>query len=286
MLEFPRVPNTLDVMASFGHVAVGLLIGQLHGGGGERAGEQRPSLATMAMFTGLAMLPDADVIMVAFGTSDRGVLGHRGASHSLPVALLLGLLVAYVMQRHGWPVVRTAVMATAAVASHAVLDLLGEGGRGLPVLWPFAEMRFQSPVRIFPDAPRWPATLSSRGITNIAIEMLVFSPLTVYALWPRLATNVARLFRRPSAAVELVVVSNPTTEVVASVEPAPAAGVMTAPTPTPAPAPALDPTLAPGEVRVASTAEFGPPAAPTAAAADEPSTERDPPLRSAGGSGA
>ena len=193
-------------MASFGHVAVGLLIGQLHGGGGQRAGDQRPSLATMATFAGLAMLPDADVVMVAFGTSDGGVLGHRGASHSFPVALVIGLLIAYVMQRYGWPVVRTMVMASAAVASHAVLDLLGEGGRGLPVFWPFAEMRFQSPVRIFPDAPRWPATLSGPGITNIAIEMLVFCPLTVYALWPQLATNILRLVRRRPA-VELVVVA-------------------------------------------------------------------------------
>ena len=231
----------------------------------------------MATFTGLAMLPDADVIMVALGTADRGVLGHRGASHSLPLALLLGLLVAYVMQRYGWPVVRTAVMATAAVASHAVLDLLGEGGRGLPVLWPFVELRFQSPVRIFPDAPRWPATLSGPGITNIAIEILVFSPLTVYALWPRLATSVARLVRRPSA-VELVAVSSPTTEPVASPEPAPAPATLPAPAAALAPAPADD-------VRVASTAEFGPPgppASPTTAAADAPTTERDPSLRSVG----
>jgi inner membrane protein len=252
-------------MASFGHVAVGLLIGQLHGGGGERAGDQRPSLATMAAFAGLAMLPDADVIMVAFGTSDRGVLGHRGASHSLPVALVIGLLIAYLMQRYGWPVVRTAVMASAAVASHAVLDLLGEGGRGLPVLWPFAEMRFQSPVRIFPDAPRWPATLSGPGITNIAIELLVFSPLTAYALWPQLATNILRLVRRRPA-VELVVVPEP------------------APAPIPAPAVSLPPAPADTE-RVASTAEFGPPAAAaatTSAAADQPATDRDPSLRSVG----
>jgi inner membrane protein len=261
-------------MASFGHVAVGLLLGQLHGGGGERAGDQRPALGTMAVFAGLAMLPDADVVMVAFGTSDGGVLGHRGASHSFPVALVIGLLIAYVMQRHGWPVLRTAVIASAAVASHAVLDLLGEGGRGLPVFWPFAEMRFQSPVRIFPDAPRWPATLSGRGITNIATEMLVFSPLTIYALWPRLAINVLRLMRR-APAVELVVVNSATPEPAAAAEAAAAPDLAAAVASLPAPAPGLD------DVRVASTAEFGPPA-PAAAAATEPSTERDPPLRSVG----
>jgi inner membrane protein len=265
-------------MASFGHVAVGLLIGQLHGGGGERAGNQRTSLAAMAAFAGLAMLPDADVILVAFGTSDRGVLGHRGASHSFPVALVLGLLIAYVMQRYRWPVVRTAVMASAAIASHAVLDVLGEGGRGLPLLYPFSEMRFQSPLRIFPDAPRWPATLSGRGLTNIATEMLVFSPLTIYALWPRLAPTVIRLLRRRPA-VELVVVNSDTNAPLASTAPTASAE----PAAVPEPAAAALPAAAPGldDVRVASTAEFGPPA-PATAAANEPSTERDPPLRSVG----
>jgi inner membrane protein len=264
-------------MASFGHVAVGLLIGQLHGGGGERAGDQRPSPGTMATFAGLAMLPDADVLMVAFGTADAGVLGHRGASHSLPLALVIGLLIAYVMQRHGWPVVRTAVMASVAVASHAVLDLLGEGGRGLPALWPFVEMRFQSPVRIFPDAPRWPATLWGPGLTNIAVEMLVFSPITIHALWPRLATSAIRLMRRRPA-VELIVVDN-ATDLAASAPP----------TVAPLPVVTVEPATAPiavaaaglDDVRVASTAEFGPPA-PATAAAIEPSTERDPPLRSVG----
>jgi len=223
------------------------------------------------------MLPDADVLMVAFGTADAGVLGHRGASHSLPVALVIGLLIAYVMQRHGWPVVRTAVMASVAVASHAVLDLLGEGGRGLPVLWPFVEMRFQSPVRIFPDAPRWPATLWGPGLTNIAVEMLVFSPITIHALWPRLATNAIRLLRRRPA-VELVVVNSATNPVALAQAPAAAVPLIaldSVAAPLPVAAPGLD------DVRVASTAEFGPPAPPTAAAI-EPSTERDPPLRSVG----
>ena len=104
--------------------------------------------------------------------------------------------------------------------------------------------------------------------------MLVFSPLTVYALWPRLGTNVMRLLRRQPA-VELVVVNNATTEPAASAEPAVAAAPEPLAAPLPLAAPGLD------DIRVASTAEFGPPAPPTAAT-NEPSTERDPPLRSVG----
>ena len=76
---------------------------------------------------------------------------------------------------------------TVAVGSHALLDVLGAGGRGLPLLWPFSEARFISPVRIFPDAPRGLALLSWPGMTNVAIEFAVFLPVMVFAAWPRIA---------------------------------------------------------------------------------------------------
>ena len=184
-------------MASFGHVAVGLLTGRLHGGGGKKSagsgdpgGAGRPSHCswkTMAVFAGLALLPDADVLLVALGAGDRGTFGHRGASHSLPLALAIGLVAAYSAWRLGWPVVRTMIATTFAVASHAVLDVLGAGGRGLPLLWPFSHARFMSPIRIFPDAPRGLALLSRPGVINVAIELAVFLPVFIYALWPRIA---------------------------------------------------------------------------------------------------
>jgi membrane-bound metal-dependent hydrolase YbcI (DUF457 family) len=196
-------------MASFGHVAVGLLTGRLHGGGGEGksgdgpgegdgGGGRRPcSWATLLVFAGLALLPDADVLLVAFGACDTGACGHRGASHSLSAAIAIGFIAGCLARRLGWPVLRTMVASTFAVASHALLDLLGAGGRGLPLLWPFADVRFMSPIRIFPDAPRGLALLSVPGVINVAIEFAVFLPVMVYALWPRIggwlaARSIAR----------------------------------------------------------------------------------------------
>ena len=89
-------------------------------------------------------------------------------------------------RRLGWPVVRTVVAATFAVASHAMLDAFGEGGRGLPLLWPLSDARFISPIRIFPDAPRGLALLSIPGAINVAIEFAVFLPMMLYATWPRI----------------------------------------------------------------------------------------------------
>ena len=177
-------------MASFGHVAVGLMTGRLHGGGGGGGdGEpRRPcSWATMVMFAGLALLPDADVLLVALGACDAGACGHRGASHSLPVAVGIGLLGVLAARRLGWPALRTFLATSFAVASHAVLDVLGAGGRGLPLLWPFSDARFTSPIRIFPDAPRGLALLSGPGLTNVAIEVAVFLPVVLFAVWPRIA---------------------------------------------------------------------------------------------------
>ena len=184
-------------MASFGHVAVGLLTGRLHGEGGagknESRGEdgrrsRRPgSWPALVAFVALALLPDADLALVALGACDNGACGHRGASHSLFFAIAIGLLAGLAARRLRWPVVRTVVAATFAVASHAMLDALGAGGRGLPLLWPFSDARFTSPIRIFPDAPRGLALLSGPGLTNVAIEVAVFLPVVLFAVWPRIA---------------------------------------------------------------------------------------------------
>jgi inner membrane protein len=189
-------------MASFGHVAAGLLSGRLHGGGNSWDGDgpaadgggrrRRPSSwKTFLLFVALALLPDADLLLVTLGACDSGACGHRGASHSLPLAIAIGFMAALAARRLGWPVLRTAVATTFAVGSHALLDLLGAGGRGLPLLWPFTDMRFFSPIRIFPDAPRGLALLSRPGIVNVTIELAVFLPVMLYAVWPRMSARLA-----------------------------------------------------------------------------------------------
>ena len=152
-------------MASFGHVAVGMLTGRLHGGDGNGGGGTEPgakgtakrrpcSWATLLLFAGLALLPDADVLLVTLGACDTGACGHRGASHSLPVAIAIGLLSGLIARRLRWPVLRTVLATTVAVGSHALLDVLGAGGRGLPLLWPFSERALHLAG---PDLPGRPA---------------------------------------------------------------------------------------------------------------------------------
>jgi inner membrane protein len=182
-------------MASFGHVAVGLLAGRLHGGA-PGSTDRRASSGALALFAAVSMLPDADVFLVALGASDAGAIGHRGASHSLSVALGIGVLCAFAARRFGWPVMRTALAGTLAVASHALLDVLGFGGRGLMVFWPFSSTRFFSPWRVFPNAPRGIKLLSHAGLVELALELAIFSPITVYALWPQIRDRIGRVRKR------------------------------------------------------------------------------------------
>jgi inner membrane protein len=181
-------------MASFGHVAVGLLTGRLHGGAaGER---RRTGWRTLALFVALATLPDADVVLVSLGASELGPLGHRGAMHSFGMAIAVGAACAIAARRWRWPVVRTAVAGAAAIASHTVLDLLGNGGKSLTLLWPLSDARYHFWWRPLPDAPRGMKLLSRTGLLEFGIEFALFLPVTLYALWPHLVARARRV--RPS----------------------------------------------------------------------------------------
>jgi inner membrane protein len=178
-------------MASFGHVAVGLLTGRLHGGGDQS--ERRSRWGTLALFTILSTLPDIDVVLVAFGASETGPFGHRGALHSLTMAFAAGVFCALVARRWRWPVLRTALAGGAAVASHTLLDLLGAGGKNLALFWPLSSARFHSPWRFLPDAPRGLKLLSGTGLLEFVTEFALFLPITLYALWPQIRARLVQM---------------------------------------------------------------------------------------------
>jgi len=185
-------------MASFGHVAVGLLTGRLHGGGDRSV--RRSRWATLALFTILSTLPDIDVLLVAFGARESGAFGHRGALHSLTMAFGAGVFCALGARWWRWPVLRTALAGVAAVASHTLLDLLGAGGRNLALFWPVSSARYHSPWRLLPDAPRGLKLLSGSGLREFVTEFALFLPITIFALWPQIRPRPAGV-RLPSLQV-------------------------------------------------------------------------------------
>ncbi|MCG5053219.1 MAG: metal-dependent hydrolase [Myxococcales bacterium] len=164
-------------MASIGHVAVGMLAGRLHG-----ARDSRDLMRTMSAYAGLSLLPDLDILPVALGQPDHGLLGHRGFTHTWVFAGLVAALAYWIFRRGRYPV-RVAVLSFLVVASHGVLDAATTDSRGIALLWPLLPERITLPLRPIPVAPSGLAYLSARGLEVSLVEALYFLPLMLLALW-------------------------------------------------------------------------------------------------------
>jgi inner membrane protein len=167
-------------MASIGHIAVGLAMG--------RAYSRDPQIARRAAIglTLVSLWPDVDAVGFALGVGYGESLGHRGATHSLVVALAVGLAGYVFAERRGLPARRTAAFVTLVAMSHALLDTMTYGGGlGCALLWPLSDARFWSPVRFIPIAPIGARLISSRGLWVMLSEVVIFLPFWLFALWPR-----------------------------------------------------------------------------------------------------
>jgi inner membrane protein len=163
-------------MASLGHVAVGMAAGRWWARG-------RPAGPMLAL-SALSLAPDLDVIGMAHGVPYGAPWGHRGATHSIPMACLLGVAFAVLARGRGRFAV-TALLATGVAISHGILDGMTDGGRGVAFLWPLAARRYFLPWRPIPVAPIGAGFLSLEGLEVAGWELAVFLPFLAYALWPR-----------------------------------------------------------------------------------------------------
>lgn len=173
-------------MASIAHLATGLAAGRLLLSNKHRPGKQSPRPLAMVILSLLSIAPDIDVVAFRLGIPYSAPFGHRGVTHSLMFALMLGVLAAAAVHRlldsSFW---RTAVISVLTIASHPLLDAMTDGGLGVALAWPFSNARFFAPVRFIPVAPIGAAFLSGRGLHIALIEFVYFAPVFVYALWPR-----------------------------------------------------------------------------------------------------
>lgn len=115
-----------------------------------------------------AILPDADVISFALGIPYEAFWGHRGFTHSLLFALMVGLLVSVLFFRkqlsHAYGLDYISYF-TLCTASHALLDALTNGGLGVALWLPWDDGRFFFPWR--------PIQVSPIGIENFIGERAV-----------------------------------------------------------------------------------------------------------------
>ena len=145
-----------------------------------------------------AMLPDVDVIAFAFGIPYGDMFGHRGFTHSLLFAVVVGALVAAHVSHqlhplHASHLSRPAALFiwfTALTASHGILDAMTNGGRGIAFFAPFSGDRYFFPWRPIEVSPIGVGFFSARGLRVLASEAgWIWVPSAIIAVSARLLRN-------------------------------------------------------------------------------------------------
>lgn len=133
-----------------------------------------------------SMVPDLDVIGFRFGVQYGDFWGHRGFTHSLVFASLLGGVVALIaFQRGVAGIERFPLFAYLflVIASHGVLDAMTNGGLGVAFFSPFDNTRYflpWRPVRVSPIAIT--RFFTTRGFAILESELLwIWLPAILFA---------------------------------------------------------------------------------------------------------
>ncbi len=141
------------------------------------------------------LLPDADVLGLMLGIPYGHVLGHRGLTHSIVFAMLMGLVV----PRLADPTIRYetrrywlfALYFFLVTLSHGFLDALTDGGMGIAFFAPFDSTRYFFPWRPVSVSPIGiSAFVSYEGMRVLLSELVwIGIPVGLWLLWLRVSRN-------------------------------------------------------------------------------------------------
>lgn len=151
-----------------------------------RLGLGKPLVSNRLLMAGMAaaVIPDLDVIAFRIGIPYADAFGHRGASHSLVFALLMGLIA--LMSAKALRAPRWWAFAFVALSglSHGLLDMLTDGGHGVALWWPFSEERVFFAAQVIEVSPlSLRRVLSGRGWEVLQSELVwVWLPAMVAAI--------------------------------------------------------------------------------------------------------
>ena len=159
--------------SAFAHAAVGASLA---------AGlPRRRRLVVAVALAVLAAAPDLDVMGLWLGIPYAHPLGHRGLTHSLFFAAVVGLASFPLWRRAGLERPRhAAALVFLALASHGLLDTFTDAGLGVGLLIPLDDERYFAPFRPLLTSPLsiW-GFFSPRGLEIVGNELLWIGPLVV-----------------------------------------------------------------------------------------------------------
>lgn len=139
-----------------------------------------------------SIIPDLDVLAFWLDRAYSHDLGHRGITHSLAFAVVLGFVAALLASWLRAKRLNSFLFVTISAASHGVLDMLTNGGLGVALLWPYSSERIFFPWRVIEVSPLslW-QFLGLRGWRVVGSEFLwVWLPAA--ALFILIAVATAR----------------------------------------------------------------------------------------------
>ena len=76
------------------------------------------------------------------------------------------------------------LLAAVVLVSHPLFDTLTNGGLGCALFWPFDNTRYFAPWTPIPVSPIGLAYFSPYGLMVAITEIVFFSPLLIFGLWP------------------------------------------------------------------------------------------------------
>jgi len=121
----------------------------------------------------VSILPDLDVLAFRFGIAYSSHIGHRGFSHSILCAFLIGLMGAFAAPWFKARFRTVFLYIFESMASHGILDSFTNGGLGIAFLWPWKDERYFAPFRVIEVAPIGLSRfLSPRGLAVLYSEFL------------------------------------------------------------------------------------------------------------------
>lgn len=144
-------------------------------------------LSTLLISMACATIPDLDVIGFEFGIRYGDMLGHRGFSHSILFALILGMIVSYYFfkEERTKPIdfVSISWYYFICTVSHGIFDAMTSGGLGVGFFIPFSSTRYFFPIRPIPVSPlNMEAFFTSYGWAILKEELLFIGVIAFFVL--------------------------------------------------------------------------------------------------------
>jgi inner membrane protein len=141
----------------------------------------------------VSIWPDLDYATLPFEVRPNDLLGHRGLTHSLFVAIAVGLVASLLFPKSARR--RIAPLLVLVALSHPIIDAMTAGDLGVALFWPITRARFSFPFSLVATCPvgldEW---LGYWGLLTIANEALyIVMPLALAVAYARSPERRARI---------------------------------------------------------------------------------------------